>query len=189
MLSVGFVPINDAAGHQVGDEVLKIIAHRLLEHSRSTDICARMGGDEFAVIATQLETVEQVHQIAEKLLEQCCDRVEIDNKQYNLGASIGISMYPQHGNTLHQLLKNADDAMYEVKKNGKSGYQVFGNKQLNVDIEIKEIKEIKKTVYRDELITQGGRIMVPCLRIEEGGEVKWLYESTDIIQFLNTRFG
>lgn len=123
-----FKPINDAAGHQVGDEVLKIIAHRLLEHSRSTDICARMGGDEFAVIATQLETVEQVHQIAEKLLEQCCDRVEIDNKQYNLGASIGISMYPQHGNTLHQLLKNADDAMYEVKKNGKSGYQVFGNK-------------------------------------------------------------
>lgn len=120
-----FKPINDSAGHQVGDEVLKIIARRLLDHSRSTDICARMGGDEFAVIATQLETVEQVHQIAEKLLEQCCARVEIHNQQYHLGASIGISMYPQHGDTLYQLLKHADDAMYEVKKNGKSGYQVF----------------------------------------------------------------
>lgn len=121
-----FKPINDAAGHQVGDEVLKMIAHRLLEHSRSTDICARMGGDEFAVIATQLETEEQVHQIARKLLEQCNAPVEINNQQYYLGASIGISIYPQHGNTLHQLLKHADDAMYGVKKNGKSGYQVYG---------------------------------------------------------------
>ena len=57
---------------------------------------------------------------------------------------------------------------------------------LNVNI---EIRDIKNTVYRDELIAQGGRVMVPCLRIEEGGDVKWLYESKDIIQFLNARFG
>lgn len=58
--------------------------------------------------------------------------------------------------------------------------------KLNVGI---EIRDIKNTAYRDELIAQGGRVMVPCLRIEEGGEVKWLYESKDIIQFLNARFG
>lgn len=58
--------------------------------------------------------------------------------------------------------------------------------RLNVDI---EIRDIKNNVYRDELIAQGGRVMVPCLRIEEGGEVRWLYESNDIIQFLNSRFG
>lgn len=58
--------------------------------------------------------------------------------------------------------------------------------RLNVNI---VIRDIKNTVYRDELIAQGGRVMVPCLRIEEGGEVKWLYESNSIIQFLNTRFG
>jgi diguanylate cyclase (GGDEF)-like protein len=120
-----FKPINDTAGHQVGDEVLKIIAKRLSQHTRSTDICARMGGDEFVVIATQLETEEQVYQVATKLLQQCCDAVEINNQQYRLGASIGISIYPQHGNNLNQLLKNADYAMYEVKKNGKSGYQLF----------------------------------------------------------------
>lgn len=123
-----FKPINDTAGHQVGDEVLKIIAKRLSQHTRSTDICARMGGDEFVVIATQLETEEQVYQVATKLLQQCCDAVDINNQQYRLGASIGISIYPQHGNDLSQLLKNADHAMYDVKKNGKSGFQLFGDK-------------------------------------------------------------
>ena len=51
------------------------------------------------------------------------------------------------------------------------------------------MRDIKNTVYRDELIAQGGRVMVPCMRIDQGGEVKWLYESKDIIQFLNARFG
>jgi diguanylate cyclase (GGDEF)-like protein len=121
-----FKPINDSAGHHVGDEVLKVIAKRLVEHTRSTDICARMGGDEFVVIATQLETEEQVKQVANKILQQCCTPVEINKNHYHLGASIGISIYPQHGNDLTQLLQNADDAMYQVKKNGKSGFQVFG---------------------------------------------------------------
>ena len=58
--------------------------------------------------------------------------------------------------------------------------------RLNVDI---ELRDIKHAAYREELSTQGGRVMVPCLRIEEAGEVKWLYESNDIIQFLDTRFG
>lgn len=58
--------------------------------------------------------------------------------------------------------------------------------RLNVDI---ELRDIKLPVHREELSAQGGRVMVPCLRIEEAGEVKWLYESNDIIQFLNTRFG
>jgi diguanylate cyclase (GGDEF)-like protein len=119
-----FKPINDTDGHLVGDEVLKIIAKRLVDNTRSTDICARMGGDEFVVIATQLESEDHAHQIAAKLLQQCCNPVDTNNKNYHLGASIGVSVYPTHGNDLTQLLKNADDAMYEVKKNGKSGYRV-----------------------------------------------------------------
>lgn len=125
-----FKPINDSAGHHVGDEVLKVIAKRLVEHTRSTDICARMGGDEFVVIATQLETEEQVKQVANKILQQCCTPVEINKNHYHLDASIGISIYPQHGNDLTQLLQNADDAMYQVKKNGKSGFQVFGGRAI-----------------------------------------------------------
>jgi diguanylate cyclase len=120
-----FKPINDSAGHLVGDEVLKVIAKRLLDHTRSTDICARIGGDEFVVIATQLEHVEHANQIANKILEQCCADIIIDQHIYHLGASLGVSIYPGHGNDLTQLLQHADEAMYKVKKNGKSGFQVF----------------------------------------------------------------
>lgn len=120
-----FKPINDTAGHMVGDEVLKIIAKRLVDNTRSTDICARIGGDEFVVIATQLENTEHANQIANKILQQCCSPVEIGHSSYHLGASIGVSIYPAHSNDLNQLLQLADKAMYEVKKNGKSGFQVF----------------------------------------------------------------
>ena len=120
-----FKPINDSAGHLVGDEVLKVIAKRLVEHTRSTDICARIGGDEFVVIATQLDSAEHASQIAEKILAQCCKTITVDHHDYQLGASIGVSLYPAHSIDLPQLLKNADEAMYAVKKNGKSGYQIF----------------------------------------------------------------
>lgn len=120
-----FKPINDSAGHMVGDEVLKVIAKRLLDNTRSTDICARIGGDEFVVIATQLENSEHANQIAAKILHQCCADIPIDHQHYHLGASIGVSIYPTHGSDLGQLLQFADTAMYEVKKNGKSGFQVF----------------------------------------------------------------
>ncbi len=121
-----FKPINDTAGHSVGDEVLKIIAKRLLDHTRSTDICARIGGDEFVVIATQLENAEHAKQIANKILEQCCADIIVDQHIYHLGASLGVSIYPNHGTDLGELLQQADKAMYEVKKHGKSGIQVFG---------------------------------------------------------------
>ncbi|MFC3116006.1 diguanylate cyclase domain-containing protein [Cellvibrio fontiphilus] len=120
-----FKPINDTAGHHMGDEVLKTIAQRLLTSTRSTDICARIGGDEFVVIATQLENETQIQQIAHKLLHQCCLPLTIAQQQFQLGASIGISIYPRQGENLHQLLKQADQAMYQVKKNGKSGFLVF----------------------------------------------------------------
>lgn len=126
-----FKPINDSAGHMVGDEVLKVIAKRLLDNTRSTDICARIGGDEFVVIATQLESAEHATQIAEKILQQCCSPVDINQHHYQLGASIGVSIYPAHGNDLNQLLQQADQAMYDVKKNGKSGFQVFHHATAN----------------------------------------------------------
>jgi len=120
-----FKPINDSAGHMVGDEVLKTIAKRLQDNTRSTDICARVGGDEFVVIATQLEDAEHASQIAGKILQQCCAPIIVEHKTYMLGSSIGVSIYPNHGSNLNELLLHADTAMYQVKKNGKSGYQMY----------------------------------------------------------------
>lgn len=120
-----FKPINDSAGHAVGDEVLKLVAARLRSNTRSTDICARVGGDEFVVIATQLDDEDQAYDIARKLLGQITQPMEIDGKRYWLGASIGIGLYPRHGNHLADLLQCADSAMYSVKRNGKSGCAMY----------------------------------------------------------------
>ncbi|MGB3392883.1 MAG: GGDEF domain-containing protein [Stenotrophomonas sp.] len=119
-----FKPINDRAGHRVGDEVLKIMATRLRTTTRSTDICARIGGDEFVAICTQLEDEEHTHDIALKLLKAFTEPLSIEGREYQLGASIGISLYPRHGTTLAELLEHADLAMYRVKSSGKNGYHI-----------------------------------------------------------------
>ncbi|MGB9985410.1 diguanylate cyclase domain-containing protein [Herbaspirillum sp. AP21] len=121
-----FKPVNDKAGHAVGDKVLKCVAQRLKEAVRSTDICARLGGDEFTVIATQLEHQEQAPEIARKLLARLAAPIEVGDQQFVLGASIGISLYPSHGSDLSLLLEQADAAMYHVKSSGKSGFQLHG---------------------------------------------------------------
>lgn len=120
-----FKPINDSAGHAVGDQVLKEVAARLQSNTRSTDICARVGGDEFIVIGTQLENPEQAYEIAKKLLDQLTAAIPAGGASYALGASIGISLYPIHGTKLAELIERADSAMYQVKRNGKSGYVIY----------------------------------------------------------------
>lgn len=120
-----FKPINDNAGHAVGDQVLKEVAARLQSNTRSTDICARVGGDEFIVIGTQLESPEQAYGIAKKLLDQLTSQIPAGGASYALGASIGISLYPIHGTKLAELIERADSAMYQVKRNGKSGYVIY----------------------------------------------------------------
>ncbi|GAB3254961.1 diguanylate cyclase domain-containing protein [Chitinimonas naiadis] len=121
-----FKPINDQAGHGVGDEVLRIVADRLRKTTRSTDICARVGGDEFVVICTQLDHQEQASDIAGKLLHELTRAIPVAGRDYVLGASIGISLCPLHGDSLPTLLEYADRAMYQIKRNGKNGYQVYG---------------------------------------------------------------
>lgn len=119
-----FKPINDRDGHQTGDVVLKTVAERLRQATRSTDICARIGGDEFAVICTQLEQPEQAQEIAKKLLEALIAPLPVGEHCYTLGASIGISLHPLHGDSLPVLMAHADHAMYQVKQHGKNGYRV-----------------------------------------------------------------
>lgn len=119
-----FKPINDKAGHAVGDEVLKIIAQRLRHSTRSADICARIGGDEFVAICTQLEHPDQVHEIVGKLLQEVTRAITVKGRDYVLGASVGVSLYPLHGNSLAKLLEYADQAMYQIKRSGKNGYRI-----------------------------------------------------------------
>jgi len=124
-----FKPINDSAGHKTGDLVLQEVARRLKASLRSTDICARIGGDEFVVIATQIEQEQYVQEIAAKLLKQMQQPVEIDGHSYELGASIGVSLHPRHGQELAELLEKADSAMYQVKQQGRNGYRLYSGEE------------------------------------------------------------
>lgn len=120
-----FKPVNDQAGHKVGDMVLKEVALRLQSCIRSTDICARIGGDEFVVIATQLEQESHAADIASKILDRLNATYRIDNHEYHVGASIGVSIYPAHGDIFTDLLEKADSAMYQMKNSGRGGYCIF----------------------------------------------------------------
>lgn len=118
-----FKPINDSAGHDVGDQVLQTIAKRLEKNSRANDICARIGGDEFVLIVTQIKKEQYVHNIAKSLIAALSAPIEINHKAYQVGASIGIALFPQHGYSIAKLLKVADKAMYQVKSTGKNAYR------------------------------------------------------------------
>ena len=119
----GFKAVNDTLGHDAGDYVLKQVAQRLLSCVRETDTVARFGGDEFLIIATEINTPENAAQIAEKVIQLVSQPVIIKEQRVVVGASIGIALFPDHGEDMDQLIKQADKAMYSVKNAGKNGFR------------------------------------------------------------------
>lgn len=118
----GFKAVNDSLGHAAGDVILKQVSRRLVSCVRETDTVARAGGDEFLVVATDVHAPENAAVIAEKILRCVEQPVVFDGREMTVGASIGIALYPEHGLTLEPLIKQADDAMYRVKKGGKAAF-------------------------------------------------------------------
>jgi len=119
-----FKCINDAHGHAVGDEVLKGVAKRLLQHARDEDTVCRNGGDEFLYLFMNPQGGENIQRIAGALLETIAQPIFMGDLQFVISASIGIAVYPGDGNSEEQLIRNADTAMYRAKKAGV-GYVVF----------------------------------------------------------------
>jgi diguanylate cyclase (GGDEF)-like protein/PAS domain S-box-containing protein len=122
----GFKTINDTHGHSAGDGVLKEVAKRLLEHSREEDTVCRNGGDEFLYLLVDPQGTENVKRIANKVLMNIEQPIAIDDQQLVIGASIGIAVYPDHGTTGEQLIRNADTAMYRAKKQMGGSVAIFG---------------------------------------------------------------
>ena len=119
----GFKRVNDLHGHEAGDRVLKIIAERLLAGVREVDTVARMGGDEFTVILGELDGPATAQGVAEKLVQTIAQPIELAyGLACTVGASIGISLYPEHGTEMDTLLLAADQAMYQSKSQGKGRF-------------------------------------------------------------------
>jgi len=125
-----FKTVNDSLGHQAGDELLKIVAKRILGALRIVDVVSRHGGDEFVVVLPDLENGEGAIPVAEKLLAAISEPVELEGQSLAVSPSIGISVFPRDGETTDALIKNADAAMYLAKDRGRSNYQFF-NKSLS----------------------------------------------------------
>ncbi len=118
----GFKNVNDSYGHDCGDELLKLVAQRLMKSLRETDTVARIGGDEFLIIQTEVAHRFAAANVADKIVKHMANPFHIEEKEITIGASIGIALYPEHGEDSRILLKKADDAMYYTKRIGKNGY-------------------------------------------------------------------
>lgn len=118
----GFKKVNDMLGHESGDQVLIAMAKRIQQEMRETDTIARIGGDEFIIILSDLSKLSAVKTIAANIIKKISQPVLIDQSEVTVSASIGIALYPEHGATSEQLMQAADKAMYEVKKSGKNNF-------------------------------------------------------------------
>ncbi len=128
-----FKSINDSLGHQAGDAVLAETARRVKELIRETDTVARMGGDEFAVILMDIQDPGDAAVVAEKIVQATSVPIRLGDQQAEVGASIGISVYPKDGTSIPSLLKSADSAMYVAKGLGKGSYSFYSQEPVAPD--------------------------------------------------------
>ena len=120
----GFKRINDEHGHDAGDELLRIVAARLSRTVRAGDLVSRLGGDEFSCLLTDVRSREQLAQLAGKLLDAVSAPLQMGALKFSVRASIGIAVCPTDGKSSEALLKSADAAMYQAKRQ-RSGHAFF----------------------------------------------------------------
>jgi diguanylate cyclase (GGDEF)-like protein len=125
-----FKDINDALGHSAGDRLLKLVAARLLQAVRRSDTVARLGGDEFVLVVDGPVGRDAGDQVARHVLETFVQPFDLDGRSLHVLFSVGIALFPEHGESPEVLLKNADLAMYRAKEVGRNTFEFF-SKNLN----------------------------------------------------------
>ena len=128
-----FKQINDTFGHGAGDEVLKYVAQCLTAAVREADTVSRQGGDEFVILLTEVAQPTDAVQVAEKLIAALGSPTRFSDHVLRLTASIGISVYPDHGDEAETLVEMADAAMYRAKRQRKGGYMVHGHAPTGIE--------------------------------------------------------
>lgn len=148
----GFKFINDSFGHAFGDALLRSVAARLEVVVRESDAVARLGGDEFVILLPDLADAEGAVRVASKVLEAIAVPMPQDGRVLHLSASIGISIFPQDGDTCDRLLQHADVAMYRAKANGRNGFQCY-SKEMGAQAQMRTELEaaLRVALERDQL--------------------------------------
>jgi diguanylate cyclase (GGDEF)-like protein/PAS domain S-box-containing protein len=141
----GFKMINDTMGHAQGDELLKKIAERLTNTLRKSDIFARVGGDEFLILLHSPTSKQYIEKICEDIINTVKDPFEVSKNDIYITTSIGVSIYPEDGEDVNTLVKNADIAMYKAKEYGKGRFAICNELMKN---EVEEAMKLTNDLYR-----------------------------------------
>ncbi|HEY1810462.1 MAG TPA: diguanylate cyclase [Acidobacteriaceae bacterium] len=120
-----FKRINDSVGHVEGDRLLATIGQRLLTSVRESDTVARIGGDEFVIVMPDFRTLDDVRHCGQQIISHAAQSIRIGGRELRLTLSVGVAIYPEAGDTVEELLRNADTAMYSVKDSGRNSLCFF----------------------------------------------------------------
>jgi diguanylate cyclase (GGDEF)-like protein/PAS domain S-box-containing protein len=147
-----FKLVNDTLGHVKGDELLQQVSLRLKDCLRRGDTLARQGGDEFTIVLPELRDRADATAIADKFLECLHKPFDLDGHEVHISASIGIAVYPNDGESIDELLRHADIAMYQVKALGKNGHSFYHNSMLDISHQKIALEQsLRKALDHDEL--------------------------------------
>jgi diguanylate cyclase (GGDEF)-like protein/PAS domain S-box-containing protein/hemerythrin-like metal-binding protein len=179
-----FKDINDKYGHEAGDSVLRTAGQRFLACVRAVDTVSRFGGDEFVVLLGNLDEPQQAKGVAEKIVQAFAQSLALpDGRECYVGASVGISIFPEHGSAMDNLLTAADRAMYESKRRGKNTYTFFNEeKPLKDDSQWIKFEE-SHLLGVEELDEQHGNLVYLVNRLNEA--LKHDESSESIMQVLD----
>lgn len=148
----GFKLVNDMHGHGAGDELLRVVAQRINRELRDADVVARFGGDEFAILQSLAAQPRQAMALAERLLDALQAPVPVGDAEVSVSASIGVALFPDDGNGIDDLLRNADTAMYRAKADGKATCRFF-EAQMDAALEARRRLEfrLRQAIASDSL--------------------------------------
>lgn len=151
-----FKLVNDSLGHHAGDELLKIVAARMLRCVRASDSIVRLGGDEFVVLINgAMRKGESVEDRLSAVREAIAEPVEIEGRSFQVTCSMGVAAYPEHGRNVTELLARADTAMYRAKEIGRDAMQVFTAELANRAHEkLERQEELRRALARSEFFLQ-----------------------------------
>jgi len=148
-----FKSVNDTLGHNVGDLLLQEAAVRISTCVRETDTVSRLGGDEFTVIIPDLHQVNDIERIANKILYQLSQPFSLAGHEIFVSGSVGVTVFPDDGEDLEILLRNADTAMYRAKEAGRNDFRFF-TQEMNAEVHEQMVleREIRKAIEREEFV-------------------------------------
>lgn len=148
-----FKEVNDTLGHAVGDKLLQKIAKRLVQLLREVDLVVRLGGDEFSILLHAAQE-KQAKTIAKKIIKEFQSPFIVDETPLYIGISIGITVYPQHGNTTQLLQQRADVAMYMAKRH-KTGYEIYSSKHDEYSVgKLSLISDLRRATVKKQLFME-----------------------------------